>query len=55
MAGLHEKIDVSREKSFVHCNERPVREHEIRMVPEFFDKAENVVPAAAVEADNMVF
>src|SRR5215813_10671183 len=49
VTGLDQQLNIGVEKSLVHGDERPVRQHESRIVPEFLDEAEDVVPTTAIE------
>ena len=54
MAGLHEKKRIGIEERFAHYHLRTVRQDEVRVLSEPLDVAEDIVPAAAIETDNVI-
>ncbi len=54
MAGLHEKERIGVEEGVAHHDLRAVRQDEVRVFAEPLDVAEDVVPTAAIEADDVV-
>ena len=54
VAGLDQQLRVRAQEVRRHRHLLAVRQHEIRPAAEFLDEAEDVVPAAAVEPDDVV-
>ena len=54
MTGFNQQTRIGAEEWLIHRHHLTVRQHAIRMVLQRFDIAENVVPATAVQTDNMV-
>ena len=54
VAGLDQQLHVRAQEMPVHGDLGAVRQHEIGPVPELLDEAEDVVPAAAVQAGGML-
>ena len=54
VAGLDHQLAVGAQERRGHAHQRAVRQHRRRVLPELLDEAEDVVPAAAVEAGRMV-
>jgi hypothetical protein len=54
MTGPDQKLDVGFQERPVHGQRAAVGQHELRAVPEFLDEAEDVVPAAAVQAGDVL-
>ncbi len=54
VAGLDQQLAVRAQEVAVHPDQIPIRQHEVGAVPELLDEAEDVVPAAAVEAGGVL-
>ena len=54
VAGLDEESRVGREERFVHGHHLTIRQDAIRVIFQGLDIAEDVVPAAAVEGDDVI-
>ena len=54
MAGLNQQARVGAEEGFIHGDNLTIRQYPVGMVFQGFDVAEDVIPAAAVQAHNMV-
>ena len=54
VAGLDRKLRVRPHEMRGHRHQRPVGQHELGPVAELLDEAEDVIPAPAVEADDVV-
>ena len=54
VAGVHQQLGIRAHERHGHGELRPVRQDELRTVPEVLDHAEQVVPAARVEPGRVV-
>src|SRR3546814_10241472 len=54
MAGLDKLQRVGGEERLIHRHRRPVRRDPFGAAPQPFDIGENIVPAAAIEADGIL-
>ena len=54
VAGPDQEIDVRLQEVALHRDLRPIRQHEVRTMPELLDEAENVIPSSAVQTRRMV-
>lgn len=49
VASLDQQLNIRLHKGHGHCNSAPIRQDELRVVPELFNDAEDVIPAPTVE------
>ena len=54
VAGFDQQTRVGAQERFIHGHNLAIRQYAIGIVFQGFDVAENIVPASAVQADNMV-
>ena len=54
VAGVDQAQRISREKGAIHGHRRTVGDEPLRRPPEALDEAEDIVPAPAIEPDDMV-
>lgn len=50
VAGFNQQLNIRIHKRHSHCDSAPVRQDELRIVPELLDDAEDIIPAPTVEA-----
>src|SRR6516164_11392525 len=55
MTGLYEKLTVSLHEGNCHGHLGPIGQYELTAIAEFFDDAENIVPAPGVESSSVIF
>ena len=54
MAGFDQQARVGAQERFIHGHDLAIRQYAVGIVFQGFDVAENIVPASAVQADNVV-